>query len=62
MSARDAKYMFEASEKPSLPLITVPLIEATRDSIQGYGCLVEDPDEFKIEIIQWPAQGWRPLD
>ena len=62
MSARDAKYVFEASEKPSLPLINVPLIEATDDSVQGYGCLVDDPDRFKVEIIQWPVQGWRPLD
>ena len=62
MSARDAKYIFEASEKPSLPLITVPLIEATDDSVQEYGCLVDDPAGFEIEIVQWPAQDWRPLD
>jgi len=62
MNARDAKYIFEASDKPSLPLITVPLIKATDDSVQGYGCLVDDPDRFKVEIVQWPVQGWRPLD
>jgi len=62
MSARDAKYIFEAREKPSLPVITVPLIEATDDSVQGYGCLVDDPVGFAIEIVQWPVQGWRQLD
>lgn len=64
MNERDAKYLFEAREKPSLPLINVPLIEATEDSVRGYGCLVDDPDAFAfaIEIVQWPVQGWRPLD
>ncbi len=62
MSRGDAKYIFEASEKPSLPCISVPLIEATDDSVQEYGCLVDDPAGFEIEIVQWPAQGWRPID
>lgn len=55
-------YMFDASEKPSLPLHEVPLVVATEDSVRGYGCLVDDPDTFEIEITQWPAQGWRPVD
>ncbi len=55
-------YIFEARDKPSLPLVEVPLIEATDDSLQGYGCLVDDPDAFDIEIVRWPAQGWRPVD
>ena len=62
MSRGDAKFIFEASEKPSLPLISVPLIEATCDSVQEYGCLVDDPAAVEIEIVQWPAQGWRPVD
>ncbi|WP_127111810.1 ureidoglycolate lyase [Shimia sediminis] len=55
-------YMFDASEKPSLPLHEVPLVVATEESVRGYGCLVDDPDTFEIEITQWPAQGWRPVD
>ena len=55
-------YMFEAASKPSLPLHRVPLILATEDALQGYGCLVPDPDQFDIEITRWPAQGWRPVD
>jgi hypothetical protein len=55
-------YMFEASEKPSLELFRVPLIEATGETVKDYGCLVDDADEFEIEIVQWPAQGWRPVD
>ena len=62
MSVGDEKYRFDASEKPSLPLISVPLIEATDESVGQYGCLVDDPDNFVVEIVQWPAQGWRQID
>lgn len=55
-------YMFDASEKPSLPLHKVPLVVATEESVRGYGCLVDDPDNFEIEITRWPQQGWRPID
>ena len=39
-----------------------PVVAATAESLAGYGCLVEDPQSFAIEIVQWPAQGWRPID
>ena len=55
-------YKFDPSEKPSLPIIEAPLIVATDESMKGYGCLVDDPDRFDIEIVRWPAQGWRPVD
>ncbi len=55
-------YLFEASDKPSLDLVDVPLIEATDDSVKGYGCLVDEPDDVEIEIVRWPQQGWRPVD
>ncbi|HQU67697.1 MAG TPA: ureidoglycolate lyase [Albidovulum sp.] len=54
-------YMFDAKEKPSLPLHQVPLIVATDETVKGYGRLVDDRD-FAIEITRWPAQGWRPID
>lgn len=38
------------------------LVLATADSLAGYGSLVEDPENFPIEIVRWPAQGWRPID
>ena len=38
-----------------------PLRAATDQSLQGYGCLVDDP-QHPIEIVRWPAQGWRPID
>ncbi len=56
------KYLFEPREKPSLPVHAVPLVVATEESTRGYGCLVEDHDNWEIEIVRWPAQGWRPVD
>ena len=45
-----------------LPWYDIPLIKATPENLLGYGCLVDDPNNFEIEITQWPAQGWRPID
>ena len=39
-----------------------PLVIASEDSLKGYGCLVDEPKSFPIEIVRWPAQGWRPVD
>ncbi len=51
---------------PALPAglttVQIPVIKATEASVQGYGCLVDNPDNFKIAITRWPAQGWRPVD
>jgi len=38
------------------------LAVATDASLQGYGQLVDQPASFPIEIVRWPAQGWRPVD
>jgi ureidoglycolate lyase len=38
------------------------LVTATEENLKGYGCLVDDPETFPIEIVRWPAQGWRPID
>ena len=55
-------YIFDANSKPSLPVFEVPLVRASTESLAGYGCLVNDPETFEIEIVRWPAQGWRPVD
>ena len=56
------QYIFEASEKPSLPLFQVPLVVASDENTKGYGYLVDDPAACDIEIVRWRAQGWRPVD
>jgi hypothetical protein len=39
-----------------------PLRLASDAALKGYGCLVQDPHSFPIEIVTWPAQGRRPID
>jgi ureidoglycolate lyase len=59
---------FDFEETAYAPTIGVrrihetPLVVATDESLQGYGCLVEDPQRFPIQIVRWPAQGWRQID
>jgi hypothetical protein len=42
--------------------VTMPIIEATDASLEGYGRLVDDPATCTIEIVRWPAKGWRRVD
>lgn len=46
----------------NLERVSIPLIEATNETLEGYGFLFDDPQELKIEIVRWPAQGWRGVD
>ena len=39
-----------------------PVVVASDRSLDGYGCLVDEPKTFPIEIVRWPAQGTRPID
>ncbi|HUN74020.1 MAG TPA: ureidoglycolate lyase [Steroidobacteraceae bacterium] len=39
-----------------------PVVVASAATLEGYGCLVDEPKSFPIEIVRWPAQGWRPID
>ena len=51
---------------PDLPAnlarVTMRVIDATAATLEGYGFLVDDPANCKIEIVRWPAQGTRPVD
>ncbi len=40
----------------------IPVVDATAENLEGYGILVSDPDAVEIQIVRWPAQGWRPVD
>jgi hypothetical protein len=51
---------------PKLPsglaLTSIPVVDATEESLRHYGRLVSDPRECPIEIVRWPARGRRPVD
>jgi hypothetical protein len=51
---------------PDLPRglarVAMPVVDATDANLRGFGRLVDDPQAYGIEIVRWPAQGWRPVD
>jgi len=51
---------------PDLPAglrpVRMPVVRASAQSLEGYGRLVDDPAECRIEIVRWPARGTRPVD
>src|SRR5579871_2283694 len=47
---------------PGLKRVAMPVIEATPAALEGYGCLVGAPEDVRVEIVRWPARGWRPVD
>lgn len=51
-----------AEPSAAIKIIELPLVAATPESLAGYGRLVDDYAVAEIEIVTWPAQGWRPVD
>jgi hypothetical protein len=51
---------------PDLPAglrrVAMPVVDATAAALDGYGRLVDDPAECRVEIVRWPARGTRPID
>jgi ureidoglycolate hydrolase-like protein len=51
---------------PALPdglrRVRMPVVDATDEALRGYGFLVDDRADCRIEIVRWPAQGWRAVD
>lgn len=46
-----------------LKKVTIPTVMGTDETLAGYGHLVHgNPEDYDIEIVRWPAQGWRPVD
>ncbi|XP_045181639.2 uncharacterized protein LOC123540573 [Mercenaria mercenaria] len=39
----------------------VPIVMATADTLKGYGKIVTDFENEKVEITPWPVKGWRKL-
>jgi hypothetical protein len=52
----------ERHAMPTLPVQDIPLVEGTPATLAGFGEVVTDPDKQRIEIVRWPAQGWRAVD
>ena len=43
---------------PALPRglrrVTIPIVAATMESLDGYGFIIDNPDDIAIEIVRWP--------
>lgn len=52
---------------PDLRILELEGVPATEESLQGYGYIVNDPEDFTVakrtfEIVKWPVSGWRQMD
>jgi ureidoglycolate lyase len=57
--------LMKFSQEPSTGVRRVhdtTLLEASDANLRGYGCLVDDPNTFPIEIVRSPVDGWREID
>ena len=43
-------------------VLEIPLIEATIESLKGYGYLVDSYENSDIEVVTWTKQGWREIE
>ena len=48
--------------RAGLSRVRMPVVDATPQGLARYGRLVDDPAACSIEIVRWPALGWRPVD
>lgn len=46
----------------ALACIEMPIVDGTDAALEGYGHLVDDPNDCRIEIVRWPSRGTRPVD
>ena len=46
----------------NLPRVRMRAVDATAEALKGYGQLVDDAEGCNIEIVRWPAKGWRKVD
>lgn len=46
----------------ALSIVQIDLVQATPESLGGYGTLVDDPHGHPLEICVWPQPGWRVID
>lgn len=45
-----------------ISIVDAPLEQATPKSLEGFGRIVRSFDDAEVDIVTWPAQGWRPVE
>ena len=66
ISARDNQTGINLVSPPSTlagaaRVFDVPLVRATAENLRGFGRPVRDFSTDKVDIVPWPAAGWRAL-
>lgn len=61
-TASDAADTFPSIDDENVSVFDVPLHEATAENLAGFGQLETSFDTAAVEIVTWPAPGWRPVD
>ena len=51
-----------AETRSALSIHDVPLVAATAENFRDYGRLERSFEAAEVEIVTWPAPGWRPVD
>ena len=41
-------------------ILDVRLVRATEGTFAGFGRIIQSFVEAEVDIVTWPAQGWRP--
>jgi ureidoglycolate lyase len=59
---REKGYRTPVAIPAGIPTIEPKVVTATSESLAGYGTIVTDPYNHPVEIVRWPAQGWRAID
>jgi len=49
-------------EEDGITVVEVPIRRATPETFVGFGKIVSSFAEAEVEIVTWPAPGWRPVE
>ncbi len=52
----------DIAEADALSIHEVPLVAATPESFRDFGRIETSLQAAEVEIVTWPAPGWRPVD
>jgi len=45
-----------------ISIVDIPLTRLTPETFEGFGRVVTSFDQADVDIVTWPAQGWRPVE
>lgn len=58
----DAAAALPSLTNGDVSVFDIPLLAATAENLAGFGRLETSFESASVEIVPWPAPGWRPID